>query len=77
MIDTIHDVGECTSIEELQNQIDNYNQVIAEYKRENPICAAIILKMHTDENFAHFMAYYQRLVHLGLASKNWRRQTND
>lgn len=34
MIETIHDVGECTSIEELQNQIDNYNQVIAEYKRE-------------------------------------------
>ena len=32
MIETIHDVGECTSIEELQNQIDNYNQVIAEYK---------------------------------------------
>lgn len=29
MIETIHDVGECTSIEELQNQIDNYNQVIA------------------------------------------------
>ena len=26
MIETIHDVGECTSIEELQNQIDNYNQ---------------------------------------------------
>ena len=37
MIETIHDVGECTSIEELQNQIDNYNQVIAEYKRENPM----------------------------------------
>lgn len=24
MIETIHDVGECTSIEELQNQIDNF-----------------------------------------------------
>lgn len=36
MIETIHDVGECTDIEELRNQIDNYNQVIAEYKKRKP-----------------------------------------
>lgn len=77
MIETIHDVGECTSIEELQNQIDNYNQVIAEYKRENPIVLQSFSRCTTMRISLISWAYYQRLVHLGLASKNWRRQTND
>lgn len=77
MIETIHDVGECTSIEELQNQIDNYNQVIAEYKRENPICAAIVLKMHTDENFAHFMGLLSTVGTLGARIKELEEKTND
>lgn len=36
MIETIHDVGKCTSIEELQNQIDNYNQVFMKIIRPWP-----------------------------------------
>lgn len=39
MIETIHDVGECTNIEELQNQIDNYNPSDCRIqKRKSNLC---------------------------------------
>lgn len=77
MIESMYDIGRCTNIEELKKQIKIYNGWITEYKKKNPICAAIILKMHTDENFAHFMALISTVGALGARAKELEGVKND
>lgn len=56
MIESMHDLGTCTDIEQLKKQKEKYHAEIAEYCKVNPLCAAIVMKMAVDENFLYFIS---------------------
>lgn len=56
MIQNMHELGNCTDIEQLKKQKEKYHAEIAEYCKVNPLCAAIIVKMRTDKDFLHFIS---------------------
>lgn len=56
MIESMHDLGTCTDIEQLKKQKEKYHAEIAEYCKVNPLYAAIVMKMAVDENFLHFIS---------------------
>lgn len=64
MIGSMHDLGNCTDLAELKEQKDRYQAEIAGYCRVNPLCAAIIMKMGTDENFLDFISLANRINEL-------------
>ena len=56
MIETMHDLGNCTDVEQLKKQKEKYHSEIVGYCKVNPLCAAIIAKMTVDKHFLHFIA---------------------
>ena len=77
MIKSIHDLGNCTDMAQLKAQNDNYRAEIAGYCKVNPLCAAIILKMGTDENFLHFISLIVARSTLTARIKELEDEAND
>lgn len=73
MIESMHDLGICTDVEQLRKQKEKYHAEIIEYCKVNPLCAAIIMKMTVDENFLHFIA----LISARSAIKNRIRELEE
>lgn len=77
MIESMHDLGNCTDLAELKEQKDRYQAEIAGYCRVNPLCAAIIMKMGTDENFLDFISLISARAALANRIKELEDKTND
>lgn len=77
MIESMHDLGICTDIAELKAQKNRYQAEIAGYCKVNPLCAAIILKMGTDENFLDFISLIGARAAFANRIRELEEKTND
>ncbi len=64
-IESIFDLAKCTDVASLKELWNSYNDEIVKRAEENPLYAAILLKMDQDDDFVTFMA----LLAIGFVSK--------
>ena len=77
MLENIHDISNCTDIAQLKAQRELYRSELVGYCKVNPLCAGIVVKMASDEEFLRFISLISARTVLTTRINELEEKTND
>lgn len=77
MMETIHDIGNCTDIAQLKVKRESYRAELVKYCKANPFYAGIMMKIASDEEFLRFISLMSVGIVLTTRIDELEEKTND
>lgn len=77
MMETIHDIGNCTDIAQLKVKRESYRAELVKYCEANPFYTGIVMKIASDEEFLRFISLISAGTVLTTRINELEEKTND
>lgn len=77
MLETIHDIYNCTDIAQLKVQRESYRAELVRYCKVNHLCAGVVMKMASDKEFLRFISLISARTVLTTRINELEEKTND